>query len=96
MSETFHFYSFIHINNNVESGIKLRPHWWKTLLLHLLLFICDYPFALYTYYNESNQEIQNLKVKKSQEAVEAYKKDSLSLTIIFCNKVINYSKVERT
>ena len=38
------------------------------------IFIIYYPFALNTYniiYNEMNQEIQ-LKVRKSQEAVETY------------------------
>ena len=35
-----------------------------------------YPFALNTYYNEMNQEIQ-LKARTSQEAMEAYKEDSL-------------------
>ena len=55
----------------------------------IYLFICDYAFALNTYYNESIQEIQNLRWKKSQEAVEAHKKDCLWLIIFFCNKVIN-------
>ena len=34
------------------------------IYLFIYLFICAYQFALNTYYNESNQEIQNLKVKK--------------------------------
>lgn len=50
-----------------------------------------YPFALNTYYNDANQEIQ-LKAKKSQDAMEAYKEDSL----MNYNKVINYSKVTTT
>lgn len=49
-----------------------------------------YPFALNTYYNDANQEIQ-LKARKSQEAMEAYKEDSL----MNYNKV-NYSKVTTT
>ena len=55
----------------------------------IYLFICDYPFALNTHYNESNQDIQNLKVKKVSRSCGGHKKDSLLLIIIFCNKVIN-------
>ena len=47
-----------------------------------------YPFALNTYYN---QEVQ-LKTRKSQEAMEAYKEDVL----INYNEVINHSKVITT
>ena len=66
MSETFHFYSFIHIMLSLESNLGHIDgrHYCSTSYLFIYLFICDYPFALNTYYNESNQDIQNLKVKK--------------------------------
>ena len=58
--------------------------------LFIYLFIY-YPFALNTYYNDANQEVQ-LKARKSQEAVEAYKE----IPPMNYNKVINYSKVTTT
>ena len=78
-----------------QTNNKLNPHTVlspKSNLGHIgrrhhcshLLFSYD-PFALNMYYNETNQEIQNLKVRKSQEAMEAYKEGFL----------INYSKVKR-
>ena len=64
-------------SNLSQSDIKLFIY----LLSICLKYIC---------YNEANQEIQ-LKGRKPQEAIEAYKEDSL----INYNKVINYSKVKR-
>ena len=81
------FYCVVLINFH-RCSIVWFTKWASCQQVYLFIY---HPFALNTYYNDANQEIQ-LKAKKSQDAMEAYKEDSL----MNYNKVINYSKVTTT
>ena len=83
------FYCVVHVLINFHRCSIVWFTKWASCQ-QVYLFIC-YSFALNTYYNDANQEVQ-LKARKSQEAMEAYKEEVL----INYNTVINHSKFVTT